>query len=259
MKKIITGFHSIEEILRAEKNRQEKKEKSTAMLEIVYFKVGPRVKKILELAKSLNINVQKKEKKTLDDCVLHLPKQLQDHRGIILIFDSAQEEVKMSFEEFIANISQKENAFIAILDSITDPHNIGSIVRSADQLGVDGIIVPENKSAGGFEIIAKTSAGASAWVPIVSVQNLVRTVEKLKDLGFWIYGADAGGKSVKFIDFPKKIALVMGSEGSGIGRLLRDNCDEIISIPTCGKLDSLNVSVATGILFYEISNNRGKI
>ncbi len=253
MKKIITGFHPIEEILRAEKMRREKNEKKTAYFEILYFKIGPRVKKILEIAEDLKITVRLEEKQTLDECTKHLPEQLKDHRGIVLILESDEEDKKISIEEFCAKLFQKEKAFVAILDSITDPHNIGSIVRSADQFAIDGIIVPENKSAGGGEIIAKTSAGASAWIPVVSTANLVRTAEKLKKDGFWIYGADAGGTPVSSVNFPKKVALVMGNEGSGISRLLENTCDEIISIPVQGKLDSLNVSVAAGILFYEIS------
>lgn len=257
MKKIITGFHSIEEILRAEKMRHEKNEKKNASFEILYCKTGPRVKKILELAAELRIAVRQEEKKTLDAYTKYLPEQLQDHRGIVLMLESDKEDKIISIEEFSAKLFQKEKAFVAILDSITDPHNIGSIVRSADQFGLDGIIVPENKTAGGFEIIAKTSAGASAWIPVVSTANLVRTAEKLKKDGFWVYGADAGGTPVSSVNFPNKVVLVMGSEGRGISRLLKNTCDEIISIPVQGKLDSLNVSVAAGILFYEIARKIG--
>ncbi len=255
MKKIITGFHSIDEILKAEKIKRGKNEKNFSGFEIIYSKTGPRVKRILERAESLGISIAQKDEQFLNECSAHLPKQLRDHRGIILILKSEKEIAPVTIEEFTATLFQKEHAFIVILDSITDPHNVGSIVRSADQFGIDGIIIPENKTAGGFEIIAKTSAGASAWVPIMTVSNLVRIVEKLKKDGFWIFGADAGGTSVSFINFPKKTALVMGSEGAGISRLLKNKCDEIISIPTQGRLDSLNVSVAAGILFYEIRKN----
>lgn len=162
----------------------------------------------------------------------------------------------MSVDEFFALLAEKDSAFVVILDSVTDPHNTGSIIRSADQFGIDGIIVPENKSAGGFEIISKVSAGALAWVPFVEVTNLVRTVERLKKEGFWIYGADAGGTALPDLKFPKKTALIMGSEGKGMSRLVEETCDEIVSIPTKGKLDSLNVSVAAGILLYEISRKK---
>ena len=102
------------------------------------------------------------------------------------------------------------------------------------------------------EVIARSSAGASAWVPVAIVNNLVRAVEELKEAGFWIYGADAGGQTLGTIDFPEKTCIIMGSEGSGISQLLEKKCDSIVSIPTCGKIDSLNVSVAAGVLLYEL-------
>ena len=148
--------------------------------------------------------------------------------------------------------SKKENSIVVILDSITDPHNVGAIIRSCDQFGVDLVVLPERRGASESEIIGRSSAGASAWVQTSVVSNLVRTVEKLKEAGFWIYGADAGGETAGQTSLQGKIALVMGSEGSGISRLLEEKCDKIISIPTCGKLDSLNVSVACGVLLYEI-------
>ncbi len=256
MRKIITGFHAIEEILRAEKSRQEKKEDKKFETEIYVSKLGPRVKKILSLAKSLNIKVIEKDKKYLNELTQALPEQLKDHRGIVLVLNADKGSFEISIQEFLATLKAKDKASLAILDSISDPHNIGSIVRSADQFGIDGIIVPSNNSAGSFEVISKISSGASAWIPVISVNNLVRTVEKLKKDGFWVYGADAGGKSVAQFDFPEKTALIMGSEGKGISRLLKESCDEIVSIPTRGRLDSLNVSVAAGILLYEISKNR---
>ena len=144
---------------------------------------------------------------------------------------------------------------VVVLDSVTDPHNVGAIIRSADQFGAALVIMPERHSANNVndnDVIARSSAGASSWVPVSVVTNLVRTVEKLKSNGFWVYGADAGGVSVEEGKFFKKSVLVMGSEGTGISRLLKEQCDSIVSIPTCGKIDSLNVSVATGVLLYEI-------
>lgn len=262
MKKIITGFHAIEEILKAEKDKREKNgctaKKSACPLEIIYSKQGPRVKKITELAALLGISVKREEERFLDGCTAHLPAPLKDHRGVILLLETDGADMQITAGEFFAQLSQKTTAAVAILDSITDPHNIGSIVRSADQFGIDGIIIPENRSAGtaGFETIAKTSSGAAAWIPIIPVTNIVRAAERLKKDGFWIYGADAGGTPVSGLRFPAKTVIVMGSEGSGLGRLMEKTCDEIISVPTCGKLDSLNVSVAAGILFYEIGRHR---
>jgi 23S rRNA (guanosine2251-2'-O)-methyltransferase len=143
---------------------------------------------------------------------------------------------------------------VVFLDSITDPHNVGAILRSCDQFGASLVVMPSRHSASDFsdnEIIARSSAGASAYVPVAIVPNLVRAAQSLKEAGFWLYGADAGGESVQKVSFADKSVIVMGSEGSGIAKLLEEQCDTIVSIPTCGKIDSLNVSVAAGILLYE--------
>ena len=142
-----------------------------------------------------------------------------------------------------------------ILDRVTDPHNVGAILRSCDQFGASLVIIPENNSSKdieGNEVIGRTSAGASAWVPVSIVNNLVRAVEQLKKAGYWVYGADAGGETLGKINFANKSVLIMGSEGTGIAQLLEKQCDTIVSIPTCRKIDSLNVSVAAGVLLYEL-------
>ena len=141
-----------------------------------------------------------------------------------------------------------------MLDGVTDPHNIGAILRSCDQFGANLLIVPERNSTSQIqnnETIARTSAGSSAWVPLAVVTNLVRAVQILKEAGFWIYGADAGGSSLQNTKFAQKSCIIMGSEGNGMTKLLARQCDSIVSIPTCGKIDSLNVSVAAGVLLYE--------
>ena len=167
--------------------------------------------------------------------------------------DSVSNEV--NFDTWIAESAlSEENSTILILDEITDPHNVGAILRSCDQFGVNLAILQNRNSVGNVsenEIIARASAGASSYVPFCVAKNLNRAVQKVKEAGFWIYGADAGGESVQNLKFPAKTAIIMGSEGSGISRLLEEQCDQIISIPTCGKIDSLNVSVATGVLLYE--------
>ena len=149
----------------------------------------------------------------------------------------------------------EERQTVVILDSITDPHNVGAIIRNCDQFGAALVILPEKRSVKDIsenEVVARTSAGSSAWVPLAVVSNLVRTVSLLKEHGFWIYGADAGGAPIDKINFAPRSAVIMGSEGAGIARLLSEQCDDLVSIPTCGKVDSLNVSVAAGILLYEI-------
>lgn len=258
---IFTGFHAVEENLKSVFG----KKKLAEQMQIFYCNPGPRVKKILEQAASLGIKCNLSGKKDLDALVENLPQGARDHRGIVLqVFgeDSRADnfvEFDLWLDEFLANseneINSKKCATVLVLDSITDVHNVGAILRSADQFGVSLVIVPSHRGASDIsqnEIVARTSAGASNWVKISVVPNLVRTAQKLKQSGFWIYGADAGGTQIQDGTFAENCALIMGSEGSGISRLLREECDAIVSIPTCGRIDSLNVSVATGVLLYEI-------
>ena len=272
----ITGFHSIEE-----KVRSQKKDKASGQsgYKIYFSKPGPRVKKILAAAKEAGISCEQTNDAQLDQFVSGLDESLRDHRGIVMeIADSSKQPAAnlVDFDSWVKRHSGEAGAegvdgdsvdsvdsgatatrqIVVILDSITDPHNVGAILRSCDQFGASLVIIPEHNSASdiaGNEVIGRTSAGASAWVPVAIVNNLVRATELLKKAGFWIYGADAGGQSCRTIDFPAKSALIMGSEGTGISQLLEKQCDTIVSIPTCGKIDSLNVSVAAGVLLYELS------
>lgn len=250
---IITGFHAIEEKIRS------LPKDSKPDFKLYFSKPGPRVKKILEEAKKAAVTCEQADDKTLDSLVSSLDKSLQDHRGLVmeLLGKTAAPSNLVDFDAWLKqfNASGKEAATVVILDKITDPHNVGAIIRSCDQFGAALVVVPEHNSVTNIasnEVIGRASAGASAWVPITVVKNLVRTAEQLKEAGFWIYGADAGGQSCTQMTFAKKSALVMGSEGSGIDALLHKTCDSIVSIPTCGKIDSLNVSVAAGVLLYEL-------
>ena len=141
-----------------------------------------------------------------------------------------------------------------MLDSIEDPHNFGAIIRTCECAGVNYIIIPKNRSVSVNSTVYKTSAGALSKVKIVEVTNLNNTISKLKSLGYWIYGADMNGKDYKTIDFSGKTCLVIGNEGHGLKKLVSDSCDEIVSIPMKGKLNSLNASVAAGILIFNIMN-----
>lgn len=252
MKQSITGFHAIEE-----KVRNAAESGKIDGLSLYYSKIGPRVKKILDLAKSAGISCSQVDNKNLDSLVQNLPEVARDHRGAVLIFEGALEksENEVDFDTWIAQakLSDKEST-ILILDSVTDPHNVGAILRSCDQFGASLVVMPQRNSMNNLaenEVIARSSAGASAYVPFSVVKNLNRAAQKIKEAGFWIYGADAGGQSVQNLVFPEKTCIIMGSEGSGISRLLEEQCDSIVSIPTCGKIDSLNVSVAAGVLLYE--------
>lgn len=259
-KNIYTGFHAVEERVRKfsqDKNSKDKslKEKNLSLnLKIFYSKPGPRIKKIIEAAQKAEISCEQTSDSELDLLVKDLPEVAKEHRGIVLCVEGEKirEKNEVDLEQWLKTCPP--HATVVMLDNVTDPHNIGAVLRSCDQFGANLLIVPEHKSTANVrenEIIARTSAGASAWVNISTVNNLNRALEQLKNAEFWIYGADANGQPLQNTKFPKKVCIVMGSEGSGINRLVKENCDSIVSIPTCGKLDSLNVSVAAGILLYE--------
>ena len=265
----ITGFHSIEEKVRSQKkNTQAGQSGSSAPAagyKIYFSKPGPRVKKILAAAKEAGITCEQTNDAALDSFVSGLDESLRDHRGIVMEISAGTKQPAGNLVDFDSWVKTHSGdagtgdvatrCTVVILDSITDPHNVGAILRSCDQFGASLVIIPEHNSASdiaGNEVIGRTSAGASAWVPVAIVNNLVRAAEQLKNAGFWIYGADAGGENCRKIDFPAKSVLIMGSEGTGISQLLEKQCDTIVSIPTCGKIDSLNVSVAAGVLLYEL-------
>ncbi len=171
--------------------------------------------------------------------------------------NSTNQGIAADIEEYkYLDIKALENdsdaSFVVMLDSIEDPHNFGAIIRTCECAGVDYIIIPRNRSVSVNSTVYKTSCGALANVKIIEVVNLTNTITKLKDLGFWVYGAEANGKNYSNIKFDTKTCLVIGSEGHGLKQIVTKNCDEIISLPMKGKINSLNASVACGILIYEI-------
>lgn len=151
---------------------------------------------------------------------------------------------------------KNEPAFIIICDEIEDPHNLGAIVRTAECAGVHGVIIPKRRTVSLSYAVGKTSAGAVEYMRIARVSNLASTIDELKEKGVWIYGADMDGEDYKKADVSGAAALVIGSEGRGVGRLIKQKCDVILSLPMKGHINSLNASVAAGILMYEISSKR---
>ena len=250
---IYTGFHAVEEQVRRAAERR-----TPVAMQLYYSKIGPRIKKILALAGGAGISARQVAEAELDAICAALPPSAQDHRGLVLSVQGKAEPSGslVQLERWLGRVPQ--NATVLMLDAITDPHNIGAIMRSCDQFGVDLLVAGASRTTGNLtqnETIARTSAGASAWVPVAVVPNLVRAALQLKQAGFWLYGADSGGASLAQVSFAPLSCIVVGSEGNGIARLLGEQCDTIVSIPTCGKIDSLNVSVATGILLYERSKS----
>ena len=230
---ILTGFHSIEERVRSQKKD------APAIGKLYYSKPGPRVKKILAAAKEAGISAIQVDDKKLDELVSGLDETLRDHRGLVMEISGGEQARAaaniVDFDSWVKTHSREAagRTIVVILDSVTDPHNVGAIIRSCDQFGAALVILPEHNSASdiaGNEVIGRTSAGASAYVPVAIVNNLVRAAEQLKQVGFWIYGADAGGENCRKIDFAKKSALIMGSEGTGISQLLEKQCDTIAAM-----------------------------
>lgn len=162
-----------------------------------------------------------------------------------------------SVEEILAYAEDKnEKPFIVVCDEIEDPHNLGAIIRTAECAGVHGVIIPKRRSASLNFTVGKTSAGALEYMRVARVSNLASVIDGLKEKGCWVYGADMDGTDYKKTDFSGAVVLVIGSEGKGIGKLIRQKCDTIVSLPMKGNINSLNASVAAGILMYEISFGR---
>lgn len=283
---VITGFHAIEETLRvlAETKHKKKGSEKSAVLNYTLFfaKKGPRVKKILSLAQDISLTIKNVSETELNDFVKNLSEQERDHRGVVLILHENQSNAQnnnintilhsqivtpsqslltkntMSLNDYIFSCNNQniKNQLVVILDSITDPHNVGAIMRSAHQLGVNLLIMGKHNSVSESAVIKRSSAGASEWIPTCIVPNLVEATKQLQQNNFWVYGAMAEGNPCYSVALENNIALVMGSEGQGISKLLKKACDDFVSIPSLGKLDSLNVSVATGILLYEVQRQR---
>lgn len=204
---------------------------------------------IIAKAKQKNIPVKDVDSKKLD----FLAKGV-NHQGIV-----AQCAVKeySTLEDIFALAEERgESPFIIVLDKIEDPHNLGAIIRTAECAGAHGVIIPERRSAGLSYTVEKTSAGALEYMPVVRVKNISAVLQKLKDKGIWVYGADMDGEHYKKVNFDGAVTLVIGNEGKGISPLVAKDCDVIVSLPMKGKINSLNASVAAGILMYEIADKR---
>ena len=178
------------------------------------------------------------------------------HQGVVAIGSYAE---YVSVEDILA-VSKKKgtNPFIIICDEIEDPHNLGAIIRTALSAGADGLIIPKRRSATLSQSVYKTSAGAASWLPVARVSNLATTIDMLKANGVWIYGTDAEGENYDGVDLRGSMALIIGSEGFGMGRLIKEKCDFLLRLPMYGKITSLNASVAAGIFMYEAVRQRNK-
>lgn len=203
------------------------------------------IKKIIAEAKNRGIVIQTVAKSKLDEL-----SETKKHQGVIA-FVSAHKYAQV--EDILKNAKEKgEKPFIIILDGITDPHNLGAIIRTANISGAHGVIIPKRRSAGLSAVVAKASAGAIEYVPVAKVTNIARTIEDLKAKGVWIACADMDGENMYQTDLKGAIALVIGNEGEGVSRIVKEKCDFIVKIPMYGQITSLNASVAAGVLMYEV-------
>ncbi len=205
----------------------------------------------------------KREARKQDTLIKYVEKERLDqmsetgkHQGVIAVM-AAYEYSEL--EDIFKKAGEKgEDPFVIILDNIEDPHNLGAIIRTANLAGAHGVIIPKNRAVGLTATVARTSAGALNYTPVVKVTNLNRTIEELKERGLWFVCADMDGEVMYDLNLKGPIGLVIGSEGEGVGRLVKEKCDYIASIPMKGDIDSLNASVACGVLAYEIVGQRLK-
>lgn len=244
----ITGIHAIEEAL-----------KSAGRGSTLYLVRGDKRNASLEMQAlaSGKTAVKKISQTDMDELA-----QTRDHRGAVLDLGRGENSARggrireVSVLDFCKSLKEGDKALVLALDEITDPHNLGAILRSSDQFSASLIIVPERRSASANETVIRISSGAAQYVTMATVTNLARELDVLKEYGFWVYGADMNGDSSYNTEFADRTVIVMGSEGSGMRSLVRAKCDHIVSIPMTGHIDSLNVSVAAGILMYEFRRSK---
>ena len=241
---IIAGRNPVAEALRSGR--------SVDCLYIAKGELNGSVKVIAAHAREKKIPIKEVDRKKLDQMTAG-----SAHQGVAA---AASLKEYASVDDIFA-LAQKRNEppFIIVLDEIEDPHNLGAIIRTAECAGAHGIIIPKRRAAGLSFTVGKASAGAYEYVPVARVTNIAAAIDELKERGCWVYGADMDGQTYCSCDLRGAAALVIGSEGRGLGRLVREKCDAVLSLPMKGRINSLNASVAAGILMYEFSRQRSDI
>ena len=238
----IFGWHAVEAVLKQE----------PARLQQVWIQTGRqdrRVQSVTETLDSLGVVWQVVHRKELDKRVSGV------HQGVVAQVSESREWTEDDLLQFLA--ARDAPPFLLILDGVTDPHNLGACLRTADAVGVQAVIIPKDKSASLSPTVRKVASGAAETVPLVRVTNLARFMRMLRDDGVWLIGtAGEAGSTLYQADFKGPVALVIGAEGKGMRRLTREHCDLLINIPMQGQVDSLNVSVATGVCLYEALRQR---
>jgi len=212
-----------------------------------------RLNELIETARRAGVTVEKRDRRALDELTHNA-----NHQGVVALTASVSQKSAYVDAETILD-SMGDPPLVVLLDGVEDPHNLGAVLRTCEGAGVDGVFIPEHRAAGLNETVAKTSAGAVEYVRVARVTNLVPQIDEMKNRGLWVVGVEGGTENV-YSDFDLKVplAVVFGSEGKGIRRLVREKCDAIVSIPMRGRINSLNVSVAAGIVLFEVLRQRGK-
>lgn len=237
---LILGRNPVIEALKADK-----------LIDLIFInsEAGGSISLICKMAKERNIPIKQVNEQKLNNM-----SNGASHQGVIAMGACAE---YVSVEDILEIArSKNEDPFIIICDEIEDPHNLGAIIRTAEGAGAHGIIIPKRRSASLNHTVYKTSAGAASWLPVARVSNLAAAIDMLKDNGVWIYGTDGLGENYSGVKLDGAIGLVIGSEGFGMGRLIKEKCDFLLSLPMVGKITSLNASVAAGIFMYEVVRQR---
>ena len=234
--RLIYGFHAVNA-------RLWQSPKSLMELYILEGKSDARTREVLEKASTENIRLH-----FVDANRLNTLCKGARHQGVVGFIDASKNHVYL--EDVLENL--QEPPFLLVLDGITDPHNLGACLRTADAMGVHAVIAPKNKSAGLNATVSKVACGAAETVPYITVTNLARTLRELKEYGIWIIGTDMDGETDLFhYNVPQSVAWVMGNEGDGMRRLTREHCDVLVSIPMFGTVESLNISVSAAMVLAE--------
>ncbi len=237
----LTGFHAVEEALAAGR--------ALDRIIIARGRHGERVEAVVQLARSKSVPVRFEDRQQIDRLA-----GTREHQGIAAL---AAAKPALELEDLLA--AKTPQGLLVLLDGIEDPHNLGAIVRTALAAGAHGIVIPERRAAGLSDTVERASAGALAHLPVARVKNLVRAMEEMKEAGYWLIGLDERAeKKYTDADFSGQVGIVLGGEGEGLHDLTRKRCDFLVSIPTTGPVRALNVSVAAGVVLFEVVRQRSQ-
>jgi len=239
----LTGIHAVKEALEARR--------PIDRIAIAKGRQDTRVEEIVQLARRQGVSVRFEDRGQLDRLA-----NSKDHQGVVAL---TAVHAAATLGDILTHASSGHGqlGLIVLLDGVEDPHNLGAIVRTALAAGAHGVVIPERRAAGLTDTVARASAGALAHLPVAKVTNLVRTMEELKEAGYWLVGLDEqGDKNYTEVDYTSSVGIVLGSEGRGLHELTRKRCDFVVSLPTTGPVKSLNVSVAAGVVLFEAIRQR---